>query len=1714
MKLTWAVGDPCRLSVSYCYGCSPELLFANRKDIRIIEVGKERQSKQIIVKDVTDAASVDYYYKDQLVCWTDIDNELIKCVEINRGGDAKDHREVIVITRGIVSPDGLAVDWLGAKIYWTDSDTDKIEVAELYTKHRKVLFWENHDQPRAIALVPSEGLMFWTDWGENPKIERAGMNGDPSTRWTIVHEEILWPNGLTVDYDQRMIYWADARLSFIASVDFEGKRRTKVVQGKLPHPFALTYFNYTLYWTDWETRAIHYCDVGKNRSCETQQKLGTNLSPMYIHVYDTARQPYVKTPCQENNGGCSHLCLAAPTPERFSCACPTGVNLIDNFTCSDGIMSEKRREEWLNCTEKGSKMMLRVERLKLLEYIANVEVGNMAVRLFGVTSEIRAVLDALGWTDIKDRNSLQSPEEMLILARRTDLRRISLDTPDYTAVVMPVTGVKHAIAVDYDPVNGFAYWTDDEAQCIQRAMLNGTEQQVVVSAEVSRPEGIAVDWVARNLYWTDTGPDRIEVSRLNGTSRKILIAESLDEPRAIAVDPDGGLMFWADWGQKPKIERAALDGSLRLVVIDSDLGWPNGVAIDFALRKIYWCDAKTDKIEMASMDGSERRVVVSEQLSHAYGFSLLGSYLYWTDWQRRSIERVNKLNGSQREMIIENVADVMGLKAASTARNGGTNPCGRNNGECSHLCLNRPTNYTCGCPIGYELTQDEKHCVIPEAFLLYTRKEDIRRISLLTSHNVPIPVTGIQEAMSIDFDSIENRLYWTDISVKSISRAFMNGSQLEPVIEFGLEYPEGMAVDWLARNIYWTDMGNNRIEVARLDGTSRRVLLWENVASPRSLALDPGQGFMYWSEWSDKPIISRAHLDASEPIAVVSKMGRANGLTIDFKDSRLFWTDIDNMRIESSDLDGHSRKVIVGNLPQPYGLTLYEDFVYWADWETGTIERANKTNGENKTRIQGQLDFIMDILVFHSSRQSGKNPCTINNGGCSHLCLAVPVPVGSRNHTCSCPTHYRLGDDGKTCRAPKSFLLFSQKTVVSRFVDDINEAPTLILPIHNMRNVRAIDYDPVDEFVYWIDGRGHTLRRAHHNGTLGQVFVSNPSEKIYPYSIAVEPFTRVILWSCAMNNVINVTKLDGRQVGSIIGHEEEDQPRALAVHSVMGVLFFVNMLTPPVIEMAHLDGLHRKKIITERLKTPSALAVDVGENMLFWADTGTRVIETSGVNGEDRKLLVDRDIKQPVGLAVHGNFLYWVDKELSSVTRVNKYTGQEREKIQERITHLSDIIAVTPHLSQVMKFHPCHNGSECSHLCIGRDNKQHCTCPEGKSLADDLKTCINPPSCQPKEFRCHSGSVDCIPLKWRCDGQPECQDKSDEWKCPHDLCLSSQFRCSNTQCIDKSLVCDGKDHCDDGGDEVGCCSVGEVLCVSTGRCVDTANHCARDGLCPDHPSDALCSTVVTNISDELVISKAPYIIGVVASIVVLICVAALVVYYRRKPSLIDDHELEPQPKPSQARQYQLVVTQWGKTYSAVQGEPPMGEPHSAMNMGSGPGPPGIFVGVINSGAGARRIFDPAPVTGASSSSSSMTHYPRETLNPPPTPVVENRGWCQEPRCCCNSHHATPSTLHSYRHYKTRNRPPPPTPCSTDVCDSDVYSSAVSPRGAHCYTPGSTTYYSSPPMTDYDSDPHPPPPTPQMQYICDLTSCPPSPSTEKSYCTRAPCPPPPSPIASD
>ena len=61
--------------------------------------------------------------------------------------------------------------------------------------------------------------------------------------------------------------------------------------------------------------------------------------------------------------------------------------------------------------------------------------------------------------------------------------------------------------------------------------------------------------------------------------------------------------------------------------------------------------------------------------------------------------------------------------------------------------------------------------------------------------------------------------------------------------------------------------------------------------------------------------------------------------------------------------------VLSQDIPHIFALTLFEDYVYWTDWETKSINRAHKTTGANKTLLISTLHRPMDLHVFHALRQ-------------------------------------------------------------------------------------------------------------------------------------------------------------------------------------------------------------------------------------------------------------------------------------------------------------------------------------------------------------------------------------------------------------------------------------------------------------------------------------------------------------------------------------------------------------------------------------------------------------------------------------------------------------------------------------------------------------------------------------------------------------------------
>lgn len=273
---------------------------------------------------------------------------------------------------------------------------------------------------------------------------------------------------------------------------------------------------------------------------------------------------------------------------------------------------------------------------------------------------------------------------------------------------------------------------------------------------------------------------------------------------------------------------------------------------------------------------------------------------------------------------------------------------------------------------------------------------------------------------ALDFVISDDQIYWTDVKTKTITRAFINGSDVEKIVDLGLESPEGLAIDWISHNLYWTDIGTRRIELIQLENKSRKVLLWKNLTEPRSLVLDPINGYMYWSEWGKSGCIERANLDGLSRKIILSHTGHTYGLTIDHNLHKLYWADSNTPSIESYDFKTLLRKTLVTkDIVYPMGITIHRDFIYWTDWNLGRIERANKTNGFNRTNIHNKLESVTGISIYHKSRQNGTNPCSINNGDCMHICIALPFNIDGNNssqtHKCTCSTHYTLASDNKTC---------------------------------------------------------------------------------------------------------------------------------------------------------------------------------------------------------------------------------------------------------------------------------------------------------------------------------------------------------------------------------------------------------------------------------------------------------------------------------------------------------------------------------------------------------------------------------------------------------------------------------------------------------------------------------------------------------------------------
>ncbi|XP_025833299.1 low-density lipoprotein receptor-related protein 4 [Agrilus planipennis] len=1206
-------------------------------------------------------------------------------VDIRQVSLQKSSSKYTAILKGLHNAIALDYHYEKGLIFWSDLSLDVIR--KTYTNGtgiEDVIRW-GLESPSGIAVDWIHNLIFWTDSGTR-RIEVATLDG--MQRAILVASDLDKPRAIAVHPGEAYVFWTDwGPFPKIERLEMDGTNRISIITESIFWPNGLTidYTSSRIYWADAKHSAIESSLFnGRDR-----KKVVSRGLP----------HPFALTLFEDAVYWTDWHTKSISTANKATGAGLTTLHSHLHFPMDIHSFHPQRQPAFPN-------------------HCGNNNGGCQHMCLPANKNFTCAC--HMGLKLASDGKKCKIPTKFLIFARNKDLRikHIDEEAAHQHEMVIPLDGLKSAIALAWDSKEDYIFWTDVEKDTISRVHWNGSDQRVLVHTNIQTPAGLDFDWITRKLYWTDTERERIEVANIDGSMRSLLIWEGLEKPHDIVVDPLSGYMFWSEWREKPKIERAAMDGTQRKSIIISNLDWPNGLAVDHSNGKLYWTDGGEKRIEYSNFDGSDRKVLISTDLLHPFGLDIYGDFVYWSDLSALRIESANKLTGLNRTVLESGISNLTDVRIFHRKRTYIDNPCSKNNGNCSHLCFLKPKGYSCGCPTGIKLLDDKRTCPNgPKSSLILAHRTYIRQISLDVPYieDVVLPFSSLKNVVSVDIDRNTGLIYWADTAEDGIYKATLDGTKVRPIIYNEVQMVEGIAVDSSGRKIYWTDGKRNSIEVSELNGLNRRLLVWKGLDKPRAITLHYREGLMFWSDWGTTAKIEKAYMDGSNRIAIITAGVKwPNGLAIDSHENRLYWNDGKSGKIECSDFNGNGRKTILTEVPHPYGLVVVDNHIYWTDWKTQGLHQADKFNGTNAKKIRGNLELLMDVRAVQKDKVD-ENACGNNNGGCSHLCLRRPD-----SFTCACETGVLMTKNGKICeKQPTKYIFFSTRSSLVRISLDTEELWDVTLPVGGIFNAINVDFHWKKRLLFFTDDLVIKSVNMHNLSDVREVI----KDLVTANGLAVDWIANNLYWIDASQRVVGVTKI-GPGYQKILINEDLEDPRSIAVFPSKGLMYFSDWGGKPKIERSFLDGSGRKVLIVDELRYPTGLTLDYEKKRLYWSDYYLDRIESSDLNGQNRIQLIHPksggqtlEAPHPFGLTLYEDSVYWTDWKQKTVKRANKSTGKNITTIRDNLDGAVGITVVTE--SRQTGWNPCSdNNGQCSHFCFFKVYNYTCGCPNDPKITD------------------------------------------------------------------------------------------------------------------------------------------------------------------------------------------------------------------------------------------------------------------------------------------------------------------------------------------------------------------------------------------------------------
>ena len=512
------------------------------------------------------------------------------------------------------------------------------------------------------------------------------------------------------------------------------------------------------------------------------------------------------------------------------------------------------------------------------------------------------------------------------------------------------------------------------------------------------------------IYWTTSRyPPHVHRANLDGSSSEIVVAQdSTMTPISIALDMAGGKMYWRDnlWPGEGRIRRADLDGSnLQDIVTGINPGWidfdntrgerspaswnpnPGEIALDLEGGKIYWTErASEDRdlngIRSADLDGSNPEDFIMGIDPLDIALDATEGKIYWTEWYDRTANKIHRagLDGSNIEElnigILPRDLALDGVEGKIYWTEWGFGPGESPSHPVENRILRADLNgsnveelFATGAgwyeDIALDTIKGMIYCVKVTYFrmagpsyssIVRARLDRFRDAIGFETIQVKIPSERQLRFFPADLalDVVEGKVYWPNPLRHGISRADLDGSNVEDLFPFP-NAPEKIAVDLRGGKIYWTDRSRGNLNRADLDGSNVEALL-TGLRQLRGITLDLAGGKIYWTDANG---LWRSDLDGSDVEDVVS--GFYGDLALDVEGGKIYGAGPSN--IQRSNLDGTITVPFVKEAAQDIALDADAGKIYWSGGKSQGISRMGLNGGKiERSIISGPVgSFALDV---------------------------------------------------------------------------------------------------------------------------------------------------------------------------------------------------------------------------------------------------------------------------------------------------------------------------------------------------------------------------------------------------------------------------------------------------------------------------------------------------------------------------------------------------------------------------------------------------------------------------------------------------------------------------------------------------------------------------------------------------------------------------------